>query len=211
MESAVLARRPGRPKSAEKRAAIVEAAGQLFLQTGFQQATMDAVAAAAQVSKQTVYSHFGSKDELLRACVNSKMRDHQISTDNVPRVEDARATLSEVANRMVDLLQDPEVVAMMRLMIGELGQPDISLAFLAEGPDQAVQFLTALLEQMSNEGQLNVSKPRDAAEVFASLVRGHFFTRALLGDSVNMSALRRRQHAEATVDRFIAMCEAGLC
>ena len=36
----------------------------VFLEAGYENASMDAVAAAAEVSKQTVYRHFGSKDAL---------------------------------------------------------------------------------------------------------------------------------------------------
>ncbi|UCG72382.1 MAG: TetR/AcrR family transcriptional regulator [Chromatiales bacterium] len=187
------------------------AAGELILQAGFQHATMDAVAAEAGVSKQTVYSHFGSKDELLRACVNNKMRDHQVLPDDLPVATDARTALTEVAARMVELLQDPEVIAMMRVMIGELGQPDISRTFLAEGPDQAVEFIAELLLKLERHGEITVQDARDAAQVFTALVRGHFVLRALLGDPVDMSADERRRHVTATVDRFMKLCEAGLC
>lgn len=211
MNSAILHKRPGRPKSQAKRAAIVTAAGDLILQSGFQNATMDAVAAEAGVSKQTVYSHFGSKDELLRACVNGKMRDHQVSADDLPATADARTALTEVATRMVELLQDPEVVAMMRVMIGELGQPEISRTFLAEGPNQAVDFIAELLVKLGEDGDMQVRNAHEAAEVFSSLVRGHFVIRALLGDPVNLSSAERRQHVQATVDRFLQLCDAGMC
>lgn len=211
MNSAILNKRPGRPKSPEKRAAIVTAAGDLILQSGFQNATMDAVAAEAGVSKQTVYSHFGSKDELLRACVNGKMRDHQVSADDLPAAADARTALTEVATRMVELLQDPEVVAMMRVMIGELGQPEISRTFLAEGPNQVVDLTAELLINLRDHGDLQVRNEHAAAEVFSSLVKGHFVIRTLLGEPVNLTAAERRQHVQATVDRFLQLCEAGLC
>src|SRR5216683_977966 len=47
-----------------KRAAILEGAKTVFLREGFGAATMDDVAAAAGVGKQTVYRHFGSKEAL---------------------------------------------------------------------------------------------------------------------------------------------------
>ena len=68
------ARRPGRPKSEEKAAAIREAASLLFMTEGMERTSMDAISQAAGVSKQTVYSHFKSKDDLFRACVASKVQ-----------------------------------------------------------------------------------------------------------------------------------------
>ncbi|HET6586161.1 MAG TPA: helix-turn-helix domain-containing protein, partial [Oleiagrimonas sp.] len=48
----------------EKRAAILAASIDLFTRQGFEGTSMDAVATAAGVSKLTVYSHFGDKDNL---------------------------------------------------------------------------------------------------------------------------------------------------
>lgn len=52
-----------------KRGSILDAAVELFLELGFDQTSMDAVAARAGVSKTTVYAHFGDKLELFRAVI----------------------------------------------------------------------------------------------------------------------------------------------
>ncbi|WP_323746238.1 TetR/AcrR family transcriptional regulator [Catenulispora pinisilvae] len=53
--------------SAAKRRAVLAAARDLFVSQGVDRVSMDAVAARAQVSKATVYSHFGDKQRLFRA------------------------------------------------------------------------------------------------------------------------------------------------
>ena len=50
-----------------KRDAIVQAAIGEFREHGFNGTSMDRVAAAADVSKRTVYNHFPSKEELFEA------------------------------------------------------------------------------------------------------------------------------------------------
>ena len=67
--------RAGRPKDSQKRLAILEAAIGLFLKRDFMDVTMDAVAAEANVSKLTVYSHFGDKEVLFAEAV----RHHQMT------------------------------------------------------------------------------------------------------------------------------------
>ena len=62
---------PGRPKDLAKRAAILEAAKQLFLEQGYQGVSMDQIAATAGVSKLTVYSHFGDKETLFAATITA--------------------------------------------------------------------------------------------------------------------------------------------
>ncbi len=50
--------------------AIVEAAIPVFLRFGYKKASMDAVAAAADLSRQAVYLHFSNKEALFSAVVN---------------------------------------------------------------------------------------------------------------------------------------------
>ena len=66
---------PGRPKDMEKRAAILAAAKALFISNAFAGTSMDAIAADAGVSKLTVYSHFGDKDNLFREVIRSHIQD----------------------------------------------------------------------------------------------------------------------------------------
>lgn len=60
-----------RAGSAQKRAAILSAARELFLSDGFDRTSVDAVAARAKVSKRTVYDYFGDKRTLLQAVVDA--------------------------------------------------------------------------------------------------------------------------------------------
>ena len=58
------------PKAAlmeRKRAAIVDAARQLFLADGYAQTSMDRVAEKAEVAITTVHRHFNNKDDLFSA------------------------------------------------------------------------------------------------------------------------------------------------
>jgi AcrR family transcriptional regulator len=59
-------RRLGR---AERERQILDAAVAVFSERGFQQASMDAVAERVGVTKPVLYTHFGSKDGLLLACI----------------------------------------------------------------------------------------------------------------------------------------------
>ena len=54
------------PRSAEQtRKRILESAYRLFRRQGYNRVTMDDIAAAAALTKRTLYHHFTSKDQLL--------------------------------------------------------------------------------------------------------------------------------------------------
>ena len=55
---------PPRALRPEKRDAILRAARKVFSTMGFARATIDAIAAEANVSTRTLYKHFRNKDEL---------------------------------------------------------------------------------------------------------------------------------------------------
>ncbi|MFA0122252.1 TetR/AcrR family transcriptional regulator, partial [Vibrio sp. 10N.261.48.A2] len=65
-------------KSEQKRSQILTAASQLFSEHGFK-INMDQIAKAANVSKQTVYSHFKNKDELFETCMQTKCAERELS------------------------------------------------------------------------------------------------------------------------------------
>jgi len=67
---------PAQPEDPEQRAnrkrrQIRQAAVGEFLRKGYAGTSMDDLAAAARVSKQTVYKHFGSKEELFVAIIEA--------------------------------------------------------------------------------------------------------------------------------------------
>ena len=66
METRTPRRRVGR---AEREQQILDAAVVVFSERGFQNASMDAVAERVGVTKPVLYTHFGSKDGLLLACI----------------------------------------------------------------------------------------------------------------------------------------------
>ena len=58
-------------RSARKRRAILDAATEIFLRDGYLGTNMDEIAARSEVSKQTVYKHFVSKEALFVEIVSS--------------------------------------------------------------------------------------------------------------------------------------------
>ncbi|WP_144712618.1 TetR/AcrR family transcriptional regulator [Curtobacterium pusillum] len=77
------------PRSARER--ILEAATQLFRAEGLAGTRMEAIAAAAPVSKRTLYKHFPDKSELIDAFLQD--RDRRVLVDQLGSDVDARARI----------------------------------------------------------------------------------------------------------------------
>ena len=72
---------------------IIDAAHALFASRGYQATTLDDIAAAAEVSVQSVYFHFGNKPALLKRVVDvaSVGDDEEVAVLDRPWVQDIRS------------------------------------------------------------------------------------------------------------------------
>lgn len=181
IESTAEARRPGRPKSEEKAHAIREAASLLFMTEGLGRTSMDAISQAAGVSKQTVYSHFHSKDDLFRACVACKVQMYGIDEAQIDSGLPVDTALKQVGKQLLTLLSDPEVIQMFRLMIAEAtGFPALVQSFRETGPLATIAYVTQVFANYLNTTADDPRAQRAASE-FLSLLKGDFFIEQLLG------------------------------
>ena len=171
------------PPDRSKRAQIMTAASQIFLELGFGAASMDAIAQRARVSKATVYAHFASKEELFGTIIAERCRT--AFGENSPlRLDhpDVAMTLKAVGRRFVDLLLSAEGIAMYRLVVAETPRfPEIGRLFFEAGPAPLYEQLSAYMAEADRRGWLAVMEPRLAAEQFLGMLKGEAFLKRLLG------------------------------
>ena len=196
-------RRPGRPKSPEKAEAIQEAAAHLFMTEGMERTSMDAIAAAAGVSKQTVYSHFQSKEDLFRSCVTGKTRSYGLDASKL----DTNATLDDslryVGRQYLTLLCDKGVICMFRLMIAEANSfPKLVKSFHESGPGATAELVTKLIASHLAEDRNDAALAADAAKEFLALVRRDYFLELMLGMRKSIPAEEIRTHVQHCVEQI---------
>lgn len=171
----------GRPKSEEKRQSIMAAAENLILELGYSATTMDLVASQAQVSKQTVYSHFTSKESLFTAIIIRKCRQFQVDQPPQDTGTDVFATLYKIGLQIVRLLQREEVVAMYRVVIAEVSSnPQVAELFYNAGPHKSMQMIADYLLSQQQLA-LNREESYTWAMVFLNMLKGDFHFRSILG------------------------------
>ncbi|MFI6519129.1 TetR/AcrR family transcriptional regulator [Spirillospora sp. NPDC050679] len=155
--------RPSAPsgKRAERsRQAIVAAAREAFVRDGFDTG-MDAIAAAAGVSKVTVYNHFGSKEELFTEVVGQAMDEAHATLAEVrgglADARDAREALTRTARAMVEAATDPARLALRNLVTSEMRRfPELGDAYQRRGPGRSAAALGEVLAELRDRGRLEV-------------------------------------------------------
>lgn len=199
---------PGR--SARKRMTILTAGRELFLAGGYQGTTVDAIAAAAQVSKQTVYKHFGDKHELLMAIVNEALETtvstfvaHAARLAETTDLESDLMALGQDYLRAV--LQEP-VVQLRRLVVGEANRlPELATLYYDQAPGRMLAAFADCFARLDERGLLLVPEPDTAAEHFAFLLVGRCIDQALFwGGPQVESAVDADRHVRSGVRVFLA-------
>ena len=197
-------------RTQRKHRAILDAAEQMFLRNGYLGTNMDDLAAASQVSKQTVYAHFGSKEALFVELVTTMTdaaaaRVHDEVADPATAA-DLPAFLERYARRQLDVVMTPQLLQLRRLVIGEVGRfPELAIALYDNGPKRAIDALAAVFARLTERGLLRVDDAAVAASQFNWLVMGAPINEAmLLGDAAIPSPAELHRHAASGVQVFLA-------
>src|SRR4051812_25514153 len=130
---------PDEGRSGRRRRAIAEAATVAFLRNGYRGTSMDEIAAAAGVSKQTVYKHFTDKERLFTEIVVETVAHASDPVhEEVRRLGDSgnlEADLRDLARRQLALVMRPRLLQLRRLVIGESARfPELGRVFHEQGP-----------------------------------------------------------------------------
>lgn len=190
-----------------KRAAILAAAKDLFVQHGYEGVSMDQIANAAGVSKLTVYSHFGDKDALFveAATLYCEQKIPETFFEPSPSTP-LRERLLDIAQTYLDMATTPQALSGHRLLCSpQMVEKRLSQLFWNTGPVRFQQAMAQLLERRVAAGELQVHDCARTAAHFFALVRGELHMRLVFdcGDDGSCSKQAVRAHVESAVDLFL--------
>ncbi|MGH7101975.1 MAG: TetR/AcrR family transcriptional regulator [Acetobacteraceae bacterium] len=172
--AAVLPRHGGRPRREESERTegrILDIATGLFFRQGFAVTSMEQVAAAARISKRTLYMRFRDKAALFRGVV-----DRQVSgwRGAFGAAAAAPATLPdalhEAARGILQVALEPAALALHRMVVAEAERFPELAATLAGTSAAGVAWVAALLATFPEGARLSPEDRLFAAEQFLLLV-----------------------------------------
>ena len=181
----------GRPRSADKQAAILESALALLASHGYTRMTLDQVAAAAGVSKSTIFLRWKTKADLLTAALESV----RMATAPAP-TGDVRADLVAILDDFAATVERVQGMALIGTCLAEETHTPDLLALLRERtvlPRRAL--LRTVLEHARTRGLI---RPDADLEAAVSALLGPFYA-----DYMARSSARPEWAAQA-VDLVLA-------
>ncbi|MEP9377458.1 TetR/AcrR family transcriptional regulator [Aquabacter sp. CN5-332] len=167
----------------EKRRQILSGAREVFLERGFDAASMGDIARVAGVSKGTLYVYFQDKVDLFTALVSTECAE---TAERVFVIDvcsgDISETLNALGHSFIEAMIRPSHIATVRTVIAAAGKfPEIGRRFFEAGPREGTKRLAAFLQSKVDEGVLDIDDVEIAAGQFFALCKDAISTPILIG------------------------------
>jgi AcrR family transcriptional regulator len=196
-----------RGADADRRAAIMDCADQVFLEAGFQGASMSAIAAKLGGSKGTLYNYFASKEELFLACVSRHCATLQEQMSALSGEDgDVRETLTRIGRHYVEVVSADDLVRKFRMVVAEAERaPDVARAFYEMGPARGAQMLAEYFGRIMRQGLLKQTDALRAAHHFLGLCYNWLSKARLCGYAPAPSAATIKRDVAEAVEIFMTV------
>jgi len=185
---------------------VLRAATAAFMTDGYR-SSVERIAQRAGVAKQTVYSHFPSKDhlfeEVAREMAKRVLIELEPAGDGKEQSSDSlRAALLRFGLAYREKVLSEEGIAMFRTLVAEIPRfRTLARAIYQGGPGETAARLADYLGKAMAAGRLRRDDPQFAAELFMSMLVGIDRIKRLYGVARFEADARR---SARIVDRFLA-------
>jgi AcrR family transcriptional regulator len=204
--------RPPRERAGEVEERILEAARKIFLDRGFDGASIEEIAESARSGKPTIYARFPNKRALFAAAFTRYIIDKSTQLENyAPTGTTIEERLTSVGMTLVERALTGDGVGLSRLAIAEARRfPELSSHIITIARERSSKTLAKLLREVTEAGELEAPPPtgseryETAARYFADLVVLPFFMRSLAGESVDKLLSEAAPSVAHRVNFFLA-------
>lgn len=164
--------RPTREQAEARHRELLDRALEHFLDKGFEQATIDAIAADVGMTKRTVYARYTDKAALFHAALLRAIERYTVTDEEIRATDvgDLEQTLINIAMLRIDLIASRRGLKLQRVIQTESYRfPGIFDQTYSLGAQPTIDFLMSILEREMAIGTLATTDSRSAANVFMSM------------------------------------------
>jgi len=192
------------------RARILEAAFSAFAEHGFADTSTLEIATRARASKRELYAEFGSKQDMLVACIRQRAERLKLPVD-LPDIAD-RATLEQAlvafGTQSLREVSDPAVIAVFRIAIGEaVRAPEVAQTLVDVAIAASREALREIMRRAIDAHLIGGGAP-EMAEHFFGLLWGSRMLSLLLNIAERPSAREIAARAERAAATFLLVYPA---
>lgn len=215
--AAVRSGRPPKELAGEVDERVLDAARKIFLERGFEGASIEEIAKAARSGKQTIYTRFRNKRELFTAVVTRDVASRIVQSGSaMPSGATIEERLVSAGMFMLNSALERERIGLIRLAIAETRRfPDLASAVGREAFDISTEVEARLLGEMTRSDELGTlpafgpERLATTARFFLNLVVVPILMRSLFERDLDLLRGEIGPHVARSVAFFLAACRHG--
>ena len=208
--------RPPREHAGQVEERILDAAGRVFLEHGFQGASVDEIAEVASAGKSTLYARFPGKQALFSAVIERLVRRDQVPDALSCAGGSIEQRLDALAAVLLTRVLSPETIGLIRVAVAEARRfPDLATSVSCMGRQRPTEAVARLFGELAASDAIGASpafaqeKLPETARRFLDLVVLPMLVRALFGEDLAALRAEIESHAARSVAFFLAACGHG--
>ena len=196
-------------EDSSKRRQILDGARKVFMDLGFDGASMGEIARAAQVSKGTLYVYFADKCALFEAILEQEALQYGQVVFNFDPGRDAETTLKEFGRAYIHLLCRPGGGSAIRTVMAIAERmPDVGRRYYARVLDKTINRLSDYLKAHAASGDLTMDDCDLAASQFMELCKASLFLPFVFQAAPAPSEERMTEVVDSAARMFLAAYKA---
>jgi AcrR family transcriptional regulator len=192
-------------EDSSKRRQILDGARKLFLDLGFDAASMGEIARAAGVSKGTLYVYFADKNRLFEAIVEEESLEQGKVAFNFDPARDVTTTLMDFGQAYIQLLCRPGGGSATRTVMAIAERmPEVGRRFYENVVALKIRRLAAYLDARVKAGDLEIEDCELAATQFMQMCQATLFQPFIFQAAPAPTAKRIALVVESATQMFLA-------
>jgi AcrR family transcriptional regulator len=196
-------------EDSSKRRQILDGARKVFMDLGFDGASMGEIARAAQVSKGTLYVYFADKSALFEAILEQEAFQYGQVVFNFDPARDAETTLKDFGQAYIHLLCRPGGGSAIRTVMAIAERmPDVGRRYYARVLDKTINRLSEYLKAHVASGDLAIDDCDLAASQFMELSKASLFLPFVFQAAPPPSEERMTEVVDSATRMFLAAYRA---
>ncbi len=209
--------RPPRELAGEVEGRILDAACKVFLERGFEGASIEEIAEVARAGKPTIYARFANKETLFAAAIarqhaakNARLRSY------TPAGNTAEERLISIGITLLREVLTSEWIGLIRLAVAETRRfPDLAHTICRSARERGTETMARLLREVAESGEFGISPALSAescvtaAQCFTELILLPMILRALAGEKLEALHEEIVPRVSQRVTFFLAACRHG--
>ena len=192
-------------EESSKRRQILDGARKVFMDLGFDGASMGEIARSAGVSKGTLYVYFADKNRLFEAIVEEEALEQGIVAFNFDPERDVTTTLVDFGQAYIQLLCRPGGGSAIRTVMAIAERmPDVGRRYYEHVLEKTISRLAFYLEAHVKAKDLAIDDCQLAASQFMQMCQASLFLPFIFQAAPAPSAERIAQVVESATRMFLA-------